>query len=156
LTKKQKYYIILLKYELESLDSTMFLINKQVDYAVQFLLALGNLPAGESLSLRIFSQNRNISFLFLQKIARLLKTAGFIQAHKGAQGGYFLSKAPESITLKDVVEALEGKYSAVACMKEQNDCPITKMCLSRNVLYQVQADILSTMQKYTLHEMSKM
>ncbi len=134
----------------------MFLINKQVDYAVQLLLALGAKPGKESLSLRIFSQNRNISFLFLPKIARQLKAAGFIDATKGTHGGYFLKIDPEQITLKDVVESVEGKYAAVACMKEQNDCPITSMCLSKNVLYQVQADILGIMQKYTLASMSKM
>ncbi len=134
----------------------MFLINKQVDYAVQFLLALGNLPFGESLSLRIFSQNRNISFLFLQKIVRALKAAGLVEAHKGAQGGYFLAKNSEEISLKDVVEAIEGKYAAVACMKRENDCPITKLCPSKNILSRVQEDILKTLQKYNLHEMSKM
>ena len=132
----------------------MFLINKQVDYAVQFLLALAALPPEESLSLRIFSQNRNISFLFLQKIARSLKAAGFIDAAKGSRGGYFLKIDQEQITLKNVVEALEGKYSAVACMKEVHDCPVTEFCLSKNVLYQVQTDILETMQKYTLSRMA--
>jgi Rrf2 family iron-sulfur cluster assembly transcriptional regulator len=134
----------------------MFLINKQVDYAVQFLLALGNLPAEESLSLRTFSQNRNISFLFLQKIARQLKAAGFIEAHKGATGGYFLAKDSQEISLKDVVEAIEGKYAAVACMKTESNCPITKLCPSKNVLLRVQEDILMTLQKYNLQEMSKM
>jgi len=132
----------------------MFLINKQVDYAVQFLLTLASLPKGEFLSLRIFSQNRNISFLFLQKIARSLKAAGFIDASKGVRGGYFLKIDQEQITLKNVVEALEGKYSAVACMKEVHDCPVTEFCLSKNVLYQVQTDILETMQKYTLSRMA--
>lgn len=133
----------------------MFLINKQVDYAVQFLLALAALPREESLSLRIFSQNRNISFLFLQKIARSLKAAGFIDAAKGSRGGYFLKITPEQITLKNVVEALEGKYSAVACMKDVHDCPVTQICLSKNVLYQVQSDILRVLETHTLSSMSK-
>ena len=137
------------------MDTTMFLINKQVDYAVQFLLALSALPVGQSLSLRLFTQNRNISFLFLQKIVRELKRVGFVDAQKGAHGGYFLCIDSKSISLKDVVEALEGKYAAVACMKGKDNCPITQMCLSKNVLLRVQKDILLTMEKYTLFEMSQ-
>ena len=132
----------------------MFLINKQVDYAVQFLLFLASLPKKESLSLRIFSQNRNISFLFLQKIARALKAAGFIDASKGVRGGYFSKVDSQEITLKTVVEALEGKYNALACMKDSYDCPVTQLCLSKNVLSQVQMDILHTMEKYTLSKMA--
>jgi Rrf2 family iron-sulfur cluster assembly transcriptional regulator len=131
----------------------MFLINKQVDYAVQLLLELSSLEKGCFLSLRTFSQNRNISFLFLQKIARTLKLAGFIAAQKGALGGYYLKVIPEEITLKDVVEALEGKYIAMACMEKSHNCPITQMCLSKNPLYQVQKDILTTMEYYTLSKM---
>lgn len=131
----------------------MFLINKQVDYAVQFLLELAVLPPGKFLSLRIFSQNRNISFLFLQKIARILKSAGFIDAQKGVFGGYYLKCDSEKITLKNIVEAIEGKYSAMACMKEEHTCPITKICLSKNALYHVQEDILHTLNNYTLAKM---
>ena len=134
----------------------MFLINKQVDYAVQFLLALSVLPKNEFLSISSFSKKRNISFLFLQKIARKLKSAGFIEAEKGSQGGYFLKVGPATLTLKDIVEALEGRYAAVACMKDVSDCPVTQLCLSKNVLSKVQEEILGTMQKYTLATMAKM
>lgn len=132
----------------------MFLINKQVDYSVQFLLELAILSPGKFLSLRIFSQNRNISFLFLQKIARTLKAAGFIDAQKGVLGGYHLKCDPEKITLKDIVEAIEGKYIAVSCMKNEHNCPITKICLSKNALFHVQEDILSTLESYTLAKMA--
>jgi len=132
----------------------MFFISKQVDYATQFLVALALQPQDDFLSLKEFSKQHNISFLFLQKIVRLLKKAEFIEANKGAHGGYRLKIAPEKITLRTVVEAVEGKYTAVSCLKETHACPITEMCLSKNFLFQVQRDILETLEKYSLEKMS--
>lgn len=131
----------------------MVFISKQVDYGAQFLIALAHQENGEFLSVKEFSKKRNISFLFLQKIVRSLRSAGFIESSKGAFGGYRLRVDPSAVTLKNIVEAIEGEYQIAACMKLAHECPITQNCLSKNSLQKVQVDIISLLDKYSLQSM---
>jgi len=147
-------YIILGKYELS--DSTMLYINKQVDYGLQLLLALGQLSDGSSLSLRAFAEERNISFLFLQRIAGRLKKAGLVYATKGAKGGYYLARPAAELHLKDIIEAIEGDYGTVDCTKDGKVCPNEATCTSKPVFHNLQKDIVASMSKYSLADMANM
>ena len=131
----------------------MISLNKQTDYGVQLLLALQELPQGEVLSLRLFSQNQNISFLFLQQIARKLKQAGLIAASKGAQGGYFLAKQGSEIRLTDIINAIDGEYAIVECMKKESDCPKESTCTSKPLFTVLQTNMLQSMNAYSLVDM---
>jgi len=110
----------------------MIKISRQVDYALQFILELSKLEKDALISLKKFSIKSNISFLFLQKIARLLKKAGIIIAVKGKDGGYKLSAPASNIKVLEVIEAIEGPYgitdcsSSHKCSKGQNGCNIKR------------------------------
>lgn len=106
----------------------MIKISKQVDYAFQLIAELAKLEKNASLSLKKFSLQSNISFLFLQKIAKLLREAGIIESIKGKNGGYMLVKPLEKLSVKEVIEAVEGKYSAVECASDAKCCEKNKKC----------------------------
>lgn len=131
----------------------MLAVNKQVDYALQLLLALSELAEKEYLSVGTFAEQRNISFLFLQKIVRKLKQAGFVASLKGSTGGYRLAVPAASITLKDIVEAVEGPYHVVSCLK-QGTCPATAGCVSRDVFATVNKSILASLAQHSLDSIS--
>ena len=80
---------------------SMIKLNRQVDYAMQFIFRLSKAKNDQHISLKKFSTESNISFLFLQKIAKALRQAGLVRAELGPQGGYSLQKPIESITLKN-------------------------------------------------------
>jgi len=112
----------------------MIHLNKQIDYAVQLLIALSELDEKEYMSLRKFSQDSNISFLFLQRIARALKEAKMIGAERGIYGGYYLKKDIKKISLKTIIEAVEGKFGVTACIYEK-DCPRIDVCTARPLFH---------------------
>ncbi|MFH0857404.1 MAG: Rrf2 family transcriptional regulator [Candidatus Magasanikbacteria bacterium] len=129
----------------------MIRFSKELDYAIQLIVKLAQLSNEELLSLKSFSESREISFLFLQKIARTLKSANIITSARGSQGGYKLARPPEKITLRDIIEAFEGKYAPVDCLrgkvcKRRKDCPTRKFsaCLH--------TDILQVLDKYTVKD----
>ncbi len=95
----------------------MIKISRQSDYALQLILGLSKVPKNEYLSLKKFSTESNISFLFLQKIAMHLRKAGLIEAAKGSGGGYKLLVDPSNITLRRVIEALDDHAGAAACIR---------------------------------------
>lgn len=127
-----------------------------MDYSVQLMLSLSELAPGKFLSLKSFAQERNISFLFLQKIARQLKKAGLIDASKGSRGGYFLVHSAKDISLKDVIEAVEGKYSAVSCLKSNEVCPVSSICTSQFIFSFIEKDMMKTLEKYSLQKMGEL
>jgi Rrf2 family transcriptional regulator, cysteine metabolism repressor len=130
----------------------MIRFSRELDYAIQLIVKLAQLSNGELLSLKNFSEERDISFLFLQKIARSLKTSGLIKSVRGAQGGYQLAKAPQKIGLKDIIEAFEGKYAPVDCLRGKK-CKRMKDCPTRTFSARIHQDILDAMNKYTVKDM---
>ena len=64
----------------------------------------------------------------MQRIAKKLREAKIIEAIKGAQGGYRLSRAPKKITFKEVLEALEGKCAIAECLRASGCCEKEKSC----------------------------
>jgi len=122
-------------------------VSRQADYGVQLVRRLAQLDPGARLSLREFSGESNISFLFLQKIARRLKQTKIIDSTKGAHGGYFLVRAADGLMLKDVVEAIEGRFGLVDCIKNPGTCHKTQACSTRPLwekINQEMAQLLAT------------
>lgn len=118
----------------------MLSIGKQTDYAVELILALSKLKEGELLSLRSFSKQSTISFLFLQRIARSLREAGLIEAVRGINGGYRLMKSANQISFRNVIEAIEGPFAVIACSKNEV-CKLEAICTAKNSLRSVEAEI---------------
>ncbi len=68
---------------------------------------------------------------YLRKVFQLLARGGLVSSQRGAKGGFVLAREPGSITLKDVVEAIDGSLPLYSCMKAKrkctglDDCPVS-------------------------------
>ena len=58
---------------------------------------------------------------FLEKIIQDLIHHGLVRSTRGAQGGYALARAPEQVTFKDVIEAIEGPVSLNVCVGDAGE-----------------------------------
>lgn len=65
---------------------------------------------GRLVTLGDISNRQQISQKYLWQIVSLLKAAGLVRASKGAQGGYALARPPSEVTLKDILDPLEGTW----------------------------------------------
>ena len=74
---------------------------------------------------------------------------------RGAKGGYRLGRFPESITLLDVVEAMEGQISLVACVQKPGLCSKVPTCPARKAWAGVNAKIHVALSETTLAEILK-
>ena len=81
-------------------------INRSTNYAIQMLLYLSK--ANRMVTSSRLSAAIGISYRYLLQISAKLKTAGFIQVAHGPSGGLKLSKAPEEISLYDIILSMEG------------------------------------------------
>ncbi|MGA2142652.1 MAG: Rrf2 family transcriptional regulator [Brevinematales bacterium] len=115
-----------------------------------FQLAL-NYDKG-TVQLNEIAKKENISEKYLEQIASFLKSAGFITAQRGAQGGYQLANNPSSISLADVVSRLEGSLSVIDCLNG-GECDKTGNCPAQNVWRKLDDAIKSSLMKVNLSEM---
>ena len=87
-------------------------------YGLRLMVALAlNYGSGISL-LKEVSRREGISEKYLGQIIMPLKNAGLVVSQRGSRGGYALARAPESVTVKDVVEAMEGSITAPPVAEE--------------------------------------
>jgi Rrf2 family iron-sulfur cluster assembly transcriptional regulator len=78
----------------------------------------GTLPA----QIKDISRRQNISPRYLEQIFQELKRGGLLKSRRGPQGGYFLSRKPQEITVQQVITAAEGEMALVNCVKSGKDC----------------------------------
>ena len=81
------------------------------------LLALAELAANyrsrRPVQVREIAKNRNIPSEYLGQIMVVLKRAHLVHGSRGPTGGYILARAPETITVKEILQALEGPVVGV-------------------------------------------
>lgn len=86
-------------------------ITARVTYAILALFELALHPAETRVQAREIAERQQIPLRFLEQIMIQLRRAHLVRSTRGAAGGYALDKPPGQITLKDVVEAVEGGVS---------------------------------------------
>jgi len=106
--------------------------------------------------LKDIAKRQNISDGYLEHLVPHLKTAGLINSLRGARGGYKLSKAPSEISLKEVVQALEGSLSPVECVNAPSVCKRVSFCVTRDIWKEVGEKISQTLESVTLRDMVEM
>lgn len=112
----------------------MVSLNRQSDYALQFVASLAALQQEETRSLRHIAHESGISFSFLQRIARQLKHAGIVVASKGAHGGYQLARSAQQISAYDIVSAIEGRNAIAACISMPGSCVLETVCKGKGIV----------------------
>lgn len=90
-------------------------LSEKTHVTVRWLTYLAKNKTSKPQSLGEFTIQENISFYFLQKTCRLLKKHGLIKSKLGNWGGYQLAKPANKITLKEIIEAVEGPISLINC-----------------------------------------
>lgn len=82
------------------------------------------------LSIKEMARRENYPVPYIEKILQALRQAKLVTAHHGNQGGYSLARKPSEITLKHIIDALEGGTFEVFCApKTRGSLVCTHFCL---------------------------
>lgn len=94
-------------------------LSVKVDYACRVLSQLARLHGGEALShIEELARTEEVPANYLVQILSELRNGGLIVSRRGKQGGYALARAPEDITLFDIVKVIEGELLEITTSGE--------------------------------------
>ena len=88
-------------------------VTAKVDYAIRAALELAAAPEGKPVKGERIAQAQSIPLKFLENILLELRHQGLVQSQRGAEGGYWLARSAEEITLAEVIRAVEGPLANV-------------------------------------------
>jgi Rrf2 family protein len=117
----------------------MMKLSTRTRYGVRLMLDLAQKHGSGPVLLKDIAHEEDLSEKYLSLIVLPLKASGLIKALRGASGGYTLSREPTDITLKEIVESLEGKIFLVDCLTDPKTCTRSGICATRDV-WQIVAD----------------
>jgi Rrf2 family protein len=108
------------------------------------------------LFLKDIAKEENISEKYLSLIIIPLRRVSLVNSIRGAHGGYRLAKDPSRITMKEIVDVLEGDCSLVDCVKNPSNCPRVPICASHDIWAIIGGKISETLSSITLAMLVKM
>ena len=92
----------------------------------------------------------------VSKVLKLLTRAGLVTSHRGAQGGYVLSRPAADITAAEVIDALEGPVALTECSIEDGSCDLEALCLVGNAWQRINIAIRHALDEISLAELASM
>ncbi len=129
-------------------------VSRKVDYAMR---ALAYLAEQDEARVRISDLGREVAVPkpFLAKVMRDLVSFGLVASQPGPGGGYSLARASNTITFRDLVEAVEGPMHIVPCQVEGEDgCLLMEHCTQIPIWDRIRVEMLSVLGKYSLDQVS--
>ena len=102
-------------------------ISVKGEYALQAIFDLASQPAGEPVRIADIARRQKIPQKFLEIILVGLKQAGFVESRRGAEGGYLLARAAESLTVGEVLRSIEGTQQGRSRSRRKAETPFTDM-----------------------------
>ena len=129
-------------------------VSRKVDYALRAVIFLSEQDALIPLPAKEIAERRRIPIKFLEKIIRDLMRHDIVRSHRGAHGGYTLSRPPTEISFRQVIEAIEGPISLNVCVAGQKDCSVLSSCNMQRVWAEGQRRVLDYFSETTLADVS--
>jgi len=145
-------------------------ISAKGDYATRAVLDLViNFKAGGVSQIHAIAERQHIPVKYLENILLLLNRAGVVRSRRGNQGGYYLARPPETITVGEVIRIVDGPLAPISCASttayevcpEEAACGLRSVWLeARNALAKVLdnttfADVLKRTKKIGLDNLAK-
>ena len=132
----------------------MFRINKLTDYAVVLLVEMAR--TGRVRSTAEIASETGVPLPTVAKVMKALAHNGLVTSTRGAGGGYGLGRAPELITVADMIQAIEGPIALTSCVEssEDEECGIESLCPMSGHWSRVNTAVHKALSDVTLAQMS--
>ncbi|MGZ9810133.1 RrF2 family transcriptional regulator [Pseudoroseicyclus sp. H15] len=134
------------------------MFTQKTKYALKAMMALGELPEGEALTIEQIAAQAGTPKRFLEHILLDLRKAGYLAARRGRNGGYLLARPAKRIPLGELLRLTDGPIAPLPCLSRTayrrcEDCPDEETCRLRKVFGEVFWSYLLLIESLTLQDL---
>lgn len=124
-------------------------------YGLRAMIDLARYSEEEPVSIASIAARQNLSERYLEQLVALLKKAGIVAGVRGAGGGYILARPADTISVGEVLRALEGSLEPVKCAAfySEEGCLASDGCVTKYVWQKINDSINKTVDNIMLEEL---
>ena len=120
-------------------------------YAIKLMLDLALYSKGQPVKIKEIAKRQGISEKYLESIMAALSRANLVESAVGKSGGYRLTRSPEDYPVGEILRAVEGNLSPIACQSEDGSgCGASCDCDARLFWQGLEDQINSYVDNHTL------
>lgn len=127
-------------------------ITQEADYALRIVALLASHDS--LVDANTIADEAGVTQRFALKILRKLSLGEVVSSQKGASGGYRLAKSAEEITLKDIIELIDGEIAISKCLSQEHICSkqgINKSACKIHLIFDaINHDLVERLEKITI------
>jgi FeS assembly SUF system regulator len=132
----------------------MIKLSKMTDYAVVVMARMARDGACVQ-TVPQLAERTGVPAPTVAKLMKLLAPAGLMESHRGATGGYSLTRAAEGISIADIISAVDGPIALTACVDgAEGHCDVESLCPMRGNWDKVNRAVRRALEEVTLADMS--
>ena len=128
-------------------------ISRGAEYAIRAMLDVAATEGRVQATTKEVAEHQGIPKVFLPKIVQRLVQAGLLRAHRGPAGGIALSRPPDQINMRQIIEAMDGPIALNTCLLLPGECPRESICPVHEIWVKTQDDLLSGLESITLSKL---
>jgi Rrf2 family protein len=129
-------------------------VSTKGDYGIRALIELALHYGGGTIQSAEIAARQRIPEPYLDQLLTTLRRAGFIRSVRGPQGGHALIRPPEELSLREVLEALEGSLAPIDCLEESSSCTRVGGCAQRALWEEIPAATVAILERTTLADLA--
>ena len=121
-------------------------------YGLRILIDRATHDPGKPRLIRDIAESQQISEKYISRLVIDLRRAKLVRSVRGINGGFHLAKAPEQITLLEILETMEGPISVVDCVRSPEKCKRQSLCPARDIWQKLNDGIRELTKNITLDD----
>lgn len=128
-------------------------ITLESDYALRILTELA--MHDKIVDAKTVSDNTSVTLRFTLKILHKLVQSDLVASFKGINGGYKLKTTPDKISLKDVIELIDGPIAIVRCLESEEGCALNKdktACIYHHIFDTISLEVARKLSSITIQD----
>jgi Rrf2 family protein len=129
-------------------------VTAKADYALRAIVELVGATPSEPRKVEQIAQAQEIPISFLENILAQLRSAGVVRSQRGPDGGYWLARPPEEITLAAVMRAVEGPLVGIRGLRPEEVAYKGSARALQQVWLAVRANIRKVLEHVTVADLS--
>ena len=127
--------------------------SQSTELAIDSVFYMAAHPEINDFSVEQIANAQGVSVSYLAKVFQHLVKAGLLRSHRGAKGGYALSRSPTQISLRDIAAVFEGSVPLYDCNASAKNCSLGAKCLIIATFNEAEQKMYEVLARVTLQEL---